>query len=316
MEPDVNAKCNYAVLGVKRTASEAQLSTAYKKLAMKYHPDKNLDDKEGAEVSFKRVKEAYEFVTSDAAKEKEADEKDPYRKVNSAALDRLLAEARRGKGVNGQQSANGQGANCATNTQQNAKCPQDNFAQEYSPPASPPASPAMDFDDCAEAMLCFRVPIGTQAVVRNLLKAPEHNGKLCKIVAFDDENMRYKVQVDESTAFSLRRRNFTQVVRVQIEGLEGKRELNGLFGEVHCFDEKQCRYKVQFDELNPPSSYSLKLSNCILPQDTRVVLRGLTSQQYNGQIARIVSVVQKAERYVVECFGGKQMKVKYDKVQC
>eukprot|EP00930_Biecheleria_cincta_P042705 TRINITY_DN29391_c0_g1_i1.p1 TRINITY_DN29391_c0_g1~~TRINITY_DN29391_c0_g1_i1.p1 ORF type:complete len:317 (+),score=61.81 TRINITY_DN29391_c0_g1_i1:68-1018(+) len=316
MEPDVNSKCHYAVLGVKRTASEAELSTAYKRLAMKYHPDKNLDDKEGAETAFKKVKEAYEFVTSDAAKEKAAEEKDPFRKVNQAALDRLLAEARRGTSVNGQQSGTGQGASCTTNTQRNAKFPQDNFAQEYVPPASPPASPAMNLDDCAEAMLCFRVPIGMRAVVRKLLKAPEHNGKVGKIVAFDDENMRYKVQVDENTAFSLRRQNFTQVVRVQVEGLEGKRELNGLFGEVHWFDEKQCRYKIQFDELDPPASYSLKLSNCILPQDTRVILQGLTSQQYNGQLARIISVDQKGARYVVECFCGKQMKVKYDKVQC
>lgn len=312
MAPDVNSKCHYAVLGVKRTASEAELNTAYKRLAMKYHPDKNLDDKENAETAFKRVKEAYEFVTSDAAKEKEADEQNPYRKVNSAALDRLLAEAGKGKSVNGQQSATGQGAKCATSTPQNVPSPQENCVQED----GPPASPTMNLEDCAEAMLCFRVPTGTQVVIRNLVRAPEHNGKVGNIVAFDDENMRYKVVVEESTTFSLRRQNFTQIVRVQVEGLEGKRELNGLFGEVRLLDEKQCRYKIQFDGLDPPASYSLKLSNCILPPDTRVTLRGLTSQQYNGQLARIVSVAQKDARYVVECLCGKQMKVKYDKVQC
>src|SRR5881396_3438457 len=56
----------YTVLGVNRDASEEDIKKAYRKLAMKHHPDRNPDDK-SAEDKFKEAKEAYE-VLSDAKK--------------------------------------------------------------------------------------------------------------------------------------------------------------------------------------------------------------------------------------------------------
>ena len=52
----------YDVLGVNRDASEDDIKKAYRKLAMKYHPDRNPDSKE-AEEKFKEVKEAYEILS-------------------------------------------------------------------------------------------------------------------------------------------------------------------------------------------------------------------------------------------------------------
>ncbi len=56
----------YETMGVARNASEAEIKTAYRRLAMKHHPDRNPDDK-SAEGKFKDVKEAYEIL-SDAQK--------------------------------------------------------------------------------------------------------------------------------------------------------------------------------------------------------------------------------------------------------
>jgi molecular chaperone DnaJ len=52
----------YQVLDVPRTASEADIKKAYRRLAMKYHPDRNPGDHE-AEDRFKEAKEAYEILT-------------------------------------------------------------------------------------------------------------------------------------------------------------------------------------------------------------------------------------------------------------
>jgi len=51
----------YATLGVKKGVSESELKSAYRKAAMKYHPDKNAGDK-AAEEKFKEVNEAYEVL--------------------------------------------------------------------------------------------------------------------------------------------------------------------------------------------------------------------------------------------------------------
>ncbi|BEH03861.1 chaperone Hsp40 [Candidatus Nasuia deltocephalinicola] len=53
----------YKVLGVNRNSSLEDIKMAYKKLAMKYHPDRNSNDLK-SEEKFKEIKEAYEFLTN------------------------------------------------------------------------------------------------------------------------------------------------------------------------------------------------------------------------------------------------------------
>ena len=51
------------LIGLRASASETQVRTAYRKLALKNHPDKNPDDKEGASARFVKISEAYKRVT-------------------------------------------------------------------------------------------------------------------------------------------------------------------------------------------------------------------------------------------------------------
>src|SRR6478735_4055441 len=62
----------YEVLGVAKNADEAEIKKAYRRIAMKFHPDRNPDDPK-AEEKFKEASEAYE-VLSDAEKRKAYDQ--------------------------------------------------------------------------------------------------------------------------------------------------------------------------------------------------------------------------------------------------
>ncbi|MEQ6124102.1 molecular chaperone DnaJ [Pseudotenacibaculum sp. MALMAid0570] len=57
----------YEVLGISKSASAAEIKKAYRKMAIKYHPDKNPDDK-GAEEKFKQAAEAYEVLSDENKK--------------------------------------------------------------------------------------------------------------------------------------------------------------------------------------------------------------------------------------------------------
>src|ERR1700678_744714 len=72
-------RCFYEVLGVERAASEADLKIAYRKLAMKLHPDRNHGDDE-AEHRFKELSEAYEIL-------KDGDKRSAYDRFGHAAFE-------------------------------------------------------------------------------------------------------------------------------------------------------------------------------------------------------------------------------------
>src|SRR5215470_13512698 len=54
-------RCYYEVLEVERTAADGELKSAFRKLAMKWHPDRNPGDK-SSETRFKEINEAYEVL--------------------------------------------------------------------------------------------------------------------------------------------------------------------------------------------------------------------------------------------------------------
>ncbi len=67
----------YDLLGVSEKASAEEIKKAYRKLAVKYHPDKNPNNVKEAESRFKEISEAY-FVLSDEKKRAQYDQMRKY----------------------------------------------------------------------------------------------------------------------------------------------------------------------------------------------------------------------------------------------
>src|SRR5258708_870060 len=72
-------RCYYETLEVDRTADESKLKAAFRKLAMKWHPDKNPGDA-NSEVRFKEINEAYEVL-------KDGDKRAAYDRFGHAAFE-------------------------------------------------------------------------------------------------------------------------------------------------------------------------------------------------------------------------------------
>ena len=85
----------YEVLGLSKSATEVEIKTAYRKMAMKYHPDRNQGDKaKDAEEKFKECKEAYEML-SDSQK------RGAYDQYGHAGVDPNMRSGMGGEGFGG-----------------------------------------------------------------------------------------------------------------------------------------------------------------------------------------------------------------------
>src|SRR5438045_9383908 len=72
-------RCYYETLGVDRNADESKLKAAFRKLAMKWHPDKNPGDAT-SEMRFKEINEAYEVL-------RDGDKRSAYDRFGHAGID-------------------------------------------------------------------------------------------------------------------------------------------------------------------------------------------------------------------------------------
>lgn len=60
---ETKMRCHYEILGVSRDATDEDLKKSYRKLALKWHPDKNIDNVEVAKENFQLVQQAYEVLS-------------------------------------------------------------------------------------------------------------------------------------------------------------------------------------------------------------------------------------------------------------
>jgi hypothetical protein len=368
-QPDFTSDDYYKVLGVGRNATTAEITKAYRKLALKEHPDKNPDDRERAEENFKRISEAYANL-SDQEKRSHYDQfgKDEpngpsFRGAGGgagagagfgASSSNLSAEQAEaifraffGGGAGGPGGANVVFTSRTVGGDMNGGF--EGFAGDLGgsgPDGLPGGFGGLDLGGLlggfgggmptglggsgprrgpvrgarrSRLAAPYAKPAGARVVVRGLERAPEHNGKTGQVAGFDEPRGRYDVVLEEGsggsgTTLSLRPQHISELCEVEIVGLASKPELNGRTGDVFNYDEDAGRYQVLLQV--PPSAMSVQRGNCVLKQGTCVVIKGLSTEKFNGQMAQIVGVDRSQARYTLRCQSGEQIRVKYDKVIC
>eukprot|EP00439_Symbiodinium_sp_Y106_P018818 s9348_g2.t1 len=325
----------YEVLGVPRDASDADITKAYRKLALKHHPDRNTDRMEKAKEEFQRIGEAYE-VLHDPEKRKMYDQ---YGKegAENAGAPGFHASPGFGTGMTSEQAQQifesifgGRGM---------PGMPQGSymFAGSGMDGMGMPGMSMPDMGggiDMSEIFMSMgmpggatssrsrrrpreqcTIPAGHQVTIHGLSSSATHNGKTGQIRGFEQTRRRYEVQLDDGTNISVRPENLTQLCTVTVHGLTSKPELNGRSGRIVGMDNTSGRYVVMV-QAAAATVIRLQPANCVLNAGMCVRLRGLNREDLNGQRAQVLDVDRSAGRYEVQLPEGKQIRVKFENVVC
>jgi curved DNA-binding protein CbpA len=304
----------YDVLGVSRAATERELKKAYKVLALKWHPDKNGENRVSAEKKFKQISEAYN-VLSDPKK------REVYDRYGKAGLDGSAG------GHHGGHSFHGHPGFVDPDEVFRAFFSSEGFDDEpfFNSRGFPFGGiPGGGFQRGGSRRCAGRgrekpptiefphiIPENTRVVLFGLVAGAKYNLLQGVISAFDESSERYSIKLDSSEdIISAKASNFAQLLKHVTVGTIGDPRFiqrEGTKGEIISFNEQLNRYGIRFSD---GLSISLPLEKLLLSPGIRVNIRGLDgAPQYNGHIGKIIKEFD-GERYLLELQGGKQIRVK------
>lgn len=334
----------YAVLGVSKSADEAEIKKAFRKLALLYHPDKvqkkgaDAKEVEAANAKFKSIAEAYE-VLSDADKRAVYD-KYGHQGLQNGPPEDAQSDPRFAHFFGGAGGGGG-GAGAAPRFHFTASRPEDIFAQFFGQGGFPQTD--SDDDDAAHGMggmpfggmggmggMPFgagnapkrqkasvepdEIAPGSRVVIHGLVKQQQHNEELGTVQGFDRSAGRYVIELEDGEQLKLKPENLRQIgMRVTITDLTKRPELNGREGIVNGFGADDRLY-VSLGG-HGGETVALKPANVILPAGTCIKIVGLEkAAQHNGKHGVIEAFDEAASRYLLRLPGNQQIKVKTSNV--
>jgi len=298
---DINNDDYYKVLGVSKIDNAETIKKAYRKLAIKYHPDKNKDNKEKAEENFKKVNEAY-GVLSDPEKKKKYDQ-----------------YGKEGLKANNVQFSNEQ-AYDIFNTFFNMNDLNDIFNNR---------SVNMEFDDNYFGPQIFVnrsnfmrpsnskinrsdiIKSGINILIKNLNNQSINNQQAI-IREYDNIKDRYIVQINNGTKISIKINNIQQIPNGQICNLINKAELNGLKGKIIKWNNDVKRYNLFINN----NIISLKPQNVIIENGARIKIVNINNKKnFNGTYGQIKDFDNLNYKYIIQIAFDKCLKVNLNNIE-
>jgi len=271
-EPSIYADDHYQVLGLSRGATDKDIGAAFKRLALKYHPDKNPNNRNQAELDFKRISQSYDILR-DPAKRRSYDESRQHLlgcgdigtvQGDLGSVER--AEELYQKFFQGHHGGSGKSIHIDVAGIFNfGPAPGSLTSQSKVPDKGSPA---------------HVVSIGTSVVIHGLTSKTEHNGKSATVHEWNGQKRRYEVKLTCGDIISLRPHNITQLGNVRVAGHENHHELNGHVGEIVDFNRESGCYVLLMED--PAQVLELPPKNCILSVGTAAILQGLSDEQLSG----------------------------------
>ncbi|CAE7276927.1 unnamed protein product [Symbiodinium natans] len=312
---NVDSDDYYQVLGLPRDASNSEVTKAYRKLALQYHPDKQQENKSDSEAKFKQISEAYETLH-------DPEKRTTYDNFGKHAMQQDLPKGTKNSRISAEEIdflfgfPGGRLPGCSDKLFGGLGKELD-LEQLYS---------AVNSDVCQRkrqrktqpsptSRNPFALPRGKMVTVHGLVEAVEHNGKKAQVLGYDAAKGRYDVKMrSDGPVICVKPENLTQHCGMTVQGLTAQPHLNGQTADIMGFQPDSGNYMAILRK----SSKMIYISprNCILDGGTCIRLRGLSAEELNGQLARVLEADLDAGRYRVQCRDGQEIRVKYENALC
>jgi len=324
---DLSSDNYYKNLGVSKTVDEKQLKKAYRKLALKWHPDKNQDKKEEAEDNFKKVSEAYE-VLSNKEKRNLYDQFGKQGLMGSSSGFSSGMGGFNGDGVSGMNFGGFQFSN-----------PNDLFSQIFGDDDTFMSS-GNDFMKKGNSSFRFmssgnnnpytfmsgnnrssslnnsirsinRLDKGCSVIIEGLVTRKEFNGFIGVVLDYNKIKDRYMLKIEGTIILWLKRENIIEMVKkIKITGIKSSPELNNKTGDIIGWEKASERFTIK---LFIGKTILVKRENIIWPKNTLVHIDKLVgAKKYNGKWGKVLNY--DGVRYNVNLDSSDTLRLKPDNI--
>lgn len=300
----------YKILKISKNATKDEIKKSYRKLAIKYHPDKNPNDKE-SENKFKKIADAYSILSD----EKKRKEYDMFGNQN--------------------ENINFHHSNIDPNiifnnffSNSNSSNVQFSFSNNDSYTFNNLESNPFDFfnngifnndffnknsnnvrnikRNSYKKIIKYRIKKGTKILTINLNNKSKNN--MIGII-FDYNNDKYIVELcEDKTYISINYENILQLLKCKIHNLKNNIELNNKEGIIEGYYNN--KYVVKVEE----KYYKLNIKNLIIDNNELVKIYGLKNNyNLNGKLGLIKEYDN--GKYIIQLENNKTIKILVDNIR-